>query len=89
MSQVAASFFQLHLSAEWLSALGCFIVACRARRSDIAKRFHSAALIQHGSCPLYRQASRRLLPADSYPGGEPTNDPHRHGYGGDSFSRRN
>ena len=59
-----------------LSPLGCFIIACRASRSDLAKRFLPRALIQHGSCPLYRQASRRLLPPESYPQGASEADPH-------------
>lgn len=50
-----------------LSALGCFIVACRARRPDLVQRFLPGAQMQHQACPLYRQASHGLLPGESYP----------------------
>jgi len=35
-----------------LSPLGCFIVAYRAGRDDLAERFRSEAEAQHCSCPL-------------------------------------
>jgi hypothetical protein len=54
-----------------LSPLGGFIVACRAERWDIARQLLPSAVSQHNACPLYRQASRRLLPPESYPGGRP------------------
>lgn len=54
-----------------LSPLGGFIVACRADRWDLARRLLPGAVSQHRACPLYRHASRRLLPPDSYPGGVP------------------
>ena len=37
------------------------------KQPDLAKRFHSQAEDQHLSCPLYRQACRRLIPAPAYP----------------------
>jgi hypothetical protein len=53
-----------------LSPLGCYIVAVRAGCDDLAERFRVEAVKQHRSCPLYRQASLALLPAESYPVGE-------------------
>jgi hypothetical protein len=50
-----------------LSALGCFIVAQRAGRADLAAHFAAATAAQHRSCPLYRSASLLLMPADFYP----------------------
>jgi hypothetical protein len=50
-----------------LSPLGCFMVALRAGRPDVAQRFAAAAAAQHRSCPLYRTASLSLIPADFYP----------------------
>lgn len=50
-----------------LSPLGCFIVAQRAGRDDLAGRFRHLAEDQHRSCPLYRHACRALLPGDLYP----------------------
>jgi len=50
-----------------LSPLGCFIVARRAGRADLADCFAAAAAFQHRSCPLYRSASLALIPADLYP----------------------
>jgi len=50
-----------------LSPLGRFIVAQRAGRSALARRFASEAADQHRACPLYREASRRLLPPGVYP----------------------
>ena len=50
-----------------LSALGCFIVATRAGRTDLADCFADAAAFQHRSCPLYQSASLSLVPADLYP----------------------
>jgi hypothetical protein len=47
--------------------LGCFIVACRLGRADLASRFVAAATAQHRSCTLYELASRSVLPADCYP----------------------
>ncbi len=50
-----------------LSALGCYILAHRAGRDDLAERLRRSAADQHHSCPLYRQASLTLLPPDAYP----------------------
>jgi hypothetical protein len=50
-----------------LSPLGCFIVACRAGRADLANRFAARASAQHRSCTLYQVASLSVLPADFYP----------------------
>ncbi len=64
------------LSAEstLLSPLGRYIVAQRAGRADLAKPFLAGVLVQHRSCPLYRQAFLRFLPAESYPEGAGTGD---------------
>jgi len=50
-----------------LSPLGCYIVTIRAERVDLGERFRLEAVEQHRSCPLYRAASRQLLPPDFYP----------------------
>jgi hypothetical protein len=50
-----------------LSPLGSYILARRAGRDDLAKRYARAAASQHQSCPLYRLASVALIPADTYP----------------------
>jgi hypothetical protein len=50
-----------------ISALGCYIVAIRAARGDLADRLTARAVAQHRACPLYRQASLALLPPDLYP----------------------
>jgi hypothetical protein len=55
-----------------LSPLGCYIAAHRANRADLAGRFAAAAARQHGSCPLYRQASTTLLADDLYPTNHPS-----------------
>jgi hypothetical protein len=61
-----------------LSPLGRYIVAHRAGRAALAKRFLHGAAEQHRACPLYRQASSGLLPAGCYPvpvSGEPVSSP--------------
>lgn len=50
-----------------LSPLGRFVVAHRAGRIQLAGRFLPGAMLQHESCPLYRQACQRLLPEGRYP----------------------
>ena len=50
-----------------LSTLGGYILARRAGRDDLAERLRRGAVDQHWSCPLYRQASLPLLPAEDYP----------------------
>jgi hypothetical protein len=50
-----------------MSALGCFIVAMRSGSERLADPFRPEAVAQHRSCPLYRQASLPLLPAEDYP----------------------
>jgi hypothetical protein len=50
-----------------ISPLSCYILAHRAGRFDLSIRHHTAALSQHRSCPLYRVASRSLLPSHAYP----------------------
>ncbi len=50
-----------------LSALGRLIVAHRAGRFVLAKRFVQDAVEQHRACPLYRQACAGLLPDHVYP----------------------
>ena len=54
-----------------ISALGCFIVAVRAGRAELAVRYAAAAAAQHHACPLLREASDALLATDLYPA-----DPH-------------
>jgi hypothetical protein len=50
-----------------LSALGCFIVAQRAGRVDVAIRYASATAAQYRACPLYRQATAALIPGNFDP----------------------
>jgi hypothetical protein len=50
-----------------ISPIGCFIVATRAGRGDLAANFVAAASAQHRACPLYRRASLSLLASDLYP----------------------
>jgi hypothetical protein len=50
-----------------ISPLGCFIVAVRAGRAELAVRFVTAAGAQHRACPLFREASDALLATDLYP----------------------
>jgi hypothetical protein len=58
-----------------LSPLSCYILAHRAGRFDLSMRHHAAALSQHRSCPLYRLASRSLLPGHAYPSMELVAEP--------------
>ncbi|MFO0910664.1 MAG: hypothetical protein U0794_20340 [Isosphaeraceae bacterium] len=57
----------LRSSRTRLSPLGRFIVAHRAGRTTLARRYARDAAEQHRACPLYREASRRLLPPAAYP----------------------
>ncbi|HWE36512.1 MAG TPA: hypothetical protein VG406_08100 [Isosphaeraceae bacterium] len=50
-----------------ISPLGRLIVAHRAGRPDLAEPLRGPAAAQHRSCPLYRAACLRLLPAEAYP----------------------
>jgi hypothetical protein len=50
-----------------ISPLTRYILALRAGREDLAARVRPAAEDQHRSCPLYRFASRAMLPAENYP----------------------
>lgn len=50
-----------------LSPLACYILAHRAGRADLSSRHRPSAENQHRSCPLYRLASRSLLPSHAYP----------------------
>jgi hypothetical protein len=50
-----------------ISPLGCFMVALRAGRAELADRFAAAATAQHRACPLLREASDALLSTDLYP----------------------
>jgi hypothetical protein len=54
----------LNLTDGRLSALGCFIVAQRASRADLAIRFAAATAAQYRACPLYRLASVALVPGN-------------------------
>jgi hypothetical protein len=47
-----------------LSALGCFIVALRAQRADLATQFTPATAALYRACPLYRLASARFIPGN-------------------------
>jgi len=53
-----------------LSPLSRYILAHRAGRPDLSIRWRAAAEGQHRSCPLYRLASRALLPSRAYPTSE-------------------
>lgn len=55
-----------------ISPLGRYIVARRAGRTALARRFLTDVIAQHHSCPLYRQATAGLLPPESYPVSEKT-----------------
>jgi hypothetical protein len=57
----------LKIRTRKFSPLGSYIVAHRAGLGHLAEHFLDAAIDQHHSCPLYRQASLRLLPAELYP----------------------
>jgi hypothetical protein len=50
-----------------ISSLTRYILAFRAGRFDLVLKHRSAAQRQHGSCPLYRQASRSFFPNRTYP----------------------
>jgi hypothetical protein len=50
-----------------LSPLTRYILAHRAGRHDLSLRLRIEAEGQHRSCPLYRLASRSLLPGNAYP----------------------
>ncbi len=52
-----------------LSDLGCYLVARRAGRIDLADRLAAAAIQQHRFCPLYRSACLALIPCEDYPVG--------------------
>jgi hypothetical protein len=53
--------------ASRISPLTLYILAHRAGRHDLSLRLRSEAGAQHRSCPLYRLASKSLLPAHAYP----------------------
>ena len=55
-----------------LSPLGRYIVARRAGRTALARRFLEDVVAQHRSCPLYRPATAGLLPPEAYPVSENT-----------------
>jgi hypothetical protein len=50
-----------------ISPLACYILAHRAGRSDLSLKYRASAERQHQSCPMYRLASRSLLPSHAYP----------------------
>lgn len=50
-----------------ISPLGRYVVAVRASRERLSRRFLEAARTQHRACPLYRQACLGLIAADCYP----------------------
>jgi hypothetical protein len=47
-----------------LSPLGCYVVAQRARRPDLAALVQPAAALQQRSCPLYKTVSLAFIPAE-------------------------
>ena len=55
-----------------ISPLGCFIVAVRAGRHELANCFAQAAAAQNRACPLCRIASLALLPTELYPVEKPS-----------------
>jgi hypothetical protein len=57
----------LRSEAVRISPLGRYILAYRAGRRDLSSCHRVAAARQHRSCPLYRLASRSLLPGHAYP----------------------
>ena len=52
--------------ARRISALGSYIIARRGS-DDLRSALAPIAASQHRSCPLYRNASLALIPAESYP----------------------
>lgn len=50
-----------------VSALGRYVAAVRAGRSDLAAAIRDEAQQQHRSCPLYRLACVGLIPETAYP----------------------
>lgn len=52
-----------------LTALSRYAVAIRHGRRDLADLFRDEGRAQHAACPLYRQASRDVIPEDDYPVG--------------------
>lgn len=68
MARKGESLEQILASLETpISALSRFILAHRAGRQDLSWSFRPAVASQDRSCPLYRLASRTLLPAHLYP----------------------
>ena len=66
MADLQLTFAQLSKDRR-LSPLACYIAAHRLGRPQLASRFALGAAQQHSACPLYRAASRSLLPVDLYP----------------------
>jgi hypothetical protein len=60
-----------------LSPLGRYIVAVRAGRPALARRFLHGVAEQHRSCPLYQLAYTTFLPAETYPVPGPSEPPGR------------
>ena len=58
-----------------ISPLGRYILAHRAGRQDLSMKYRAEAENQHRSCPLYRLASRPLLPNHAYPTSEFATNP--------------
>ena len=54
----------VNLENRRLSPLGCYLVAQRFGRSDLAESVQHAAASQQRSCPLYRTASLAFIPAE-------------------------
>ena len=54
-----------------ITPLTRYILAYRAGRHDLSMAHRAAAENQDRSCPLYRQASRSLLPGHAYPSADP------------------
>ena len=58
-----------------ISPLSRYILAHRAGRADLSTRLRAAVEVQDRACPLYRPASRALLPAAAYPAPTPRETP--------------
>ena len=55
--------------SQLVSPMSRYLSACRHGRPDLADRLRPEARDQHWACPLYRPATRGLIPDDDYPVG--------------------
>jgi hypothetical protein len=65
--QQGSSLDEVLATSRSLSALGCYIVAHRAGREEVAAKFKASSENQHWSCPLYKQASLPWISCQLYP----------------------